>query len=242
MAIYRLILLSAVASCLVLAVPAGAGTLQFHGSDFGGQGALSFTPGLGNSLTVTAGAGGNGALVTDFLTSYGTCGGDCSVVGGYMTLSTGGQLACAGGGCTGGGAFSYSFGAGGNIKIVGEIPTLGINTPTILFTASFVSGSFAGTGGVASVVAGINLASIVLAQQLGQYNYSGGDNDDIAFNVSPTCSTGGICSGTIVESDTSFQTIPEPATLSVLGVGLFTVANGLRRRMPANRPTESFPK
>ncbi len=232
MAIHRFIPVAALAACMVLAISAWAGNLQFHGNDFGGQGTLSFTPGLGDSLTVTAGAGGNGALITDFFSSYGTCGGDCSVVGGYMTLSTGGQLACPAGGCAAGGAFNYSFGAGGNIKIVGEIPTLGINTPTVLFTASFLSGSFLGTGGVASVVAGINLASVALAPQLGLFTfYSGSDNDDIAFNVSPTCSSGGVCSGMIIESDTSFQTIPEPSALSVLGGGLFIFAAGLRRRI-----------
>ena len=238
MAIHRFILFSALAACLVLAVPAWAGTLQFHGNDFAGQGTLSFSPGMGNLITVSAGGGGNGALVTDFFSSNGICGGDCPVIGGYLTLSTGGQLACGVGGCTGSGSFNYLFGAGGNIKIMGEIPTLGINTPTVLFTASFVSGSFAGTGGVGSVVAGINLGSIVLAPQLGLYNYSGANNDDIVFNVGPTCSTGGACSGTIIESDTSFQTIPEPATLSVLSVGLFTFASGLLGQRLRTRPTE----
>jgi len=236
MALHKCILLCALIAFLALAGPVWAGTLEFHGDNSAGQGTLSFTPGVGDSLTLSAGAGGNGALITDFFNSYGICGGDCSVIGGYMTLSTGGQLACGVGGCTGNGAFNYTFGAGGNIKVVGEIPTLGINTPTLLFTASFVSGSFAGTGTVASVVAGISLASIVLAPQLGLYKYSGADNDDIVFKVSSTCSTGGACSGTITESDTPFQTIPEPATLSVLGVGLFTFGAGLGRKMLAHKP------
>jgi PEP-CTERM motif-containing protein len=215
---------------LALAGPAWAGSLQFNGSDSAGQGSLSFTPSVGNALTIGAGGGGNGALITDFINTFGTCGGDCSIVGGYLTLSTGGET----GGLSGGGTFAYSFGSGGTIKIVGEIPMLGINTPTALFTASLGSGSLTGGGTVGSYTAGINLASIMLAPQVGLYNYNGANNDDISFSISPSCSTGGICTGTITQSDTSLQTIPEPATLSVLGVGLFAFGTGLRRRMAAS--------
>ena len=116
------------------------------------------------------------------------------------------------------------------MKIIGEVPMLGINTPTVLFTASFLSGSFTGGGSVGSVTPAIDLASIMLAPQLGLYNYSGANNDDISFNISPSCSTGGICTGPIIQSDTTLQTIPEPGTLSVLGVG-FAFGAGLRRRM-----------
>ena len=231
MAVRRLILFAALAASLTLAAPAWAGTIQFHGNDFMGQGDLSFTPGLGNALTIGPGGGGNGALVTDFFNTNGFCGGDCSIVGGYMTLTTGGEIS----GMSGGGAFNYQFGNGGTIKVVGEIPILGINTPTVLFTASFLMGSFTGGGSIGSLTAGINLASIMLNPALGIYHYTGGNTNDITFNVSPTCSTGGICTGTIIQSDTTLQTIPEPATLSVLGVGLFAFGTGLRRRMAANK-------
>jgi hypothetical protein len=231
MTVRRLILLAALVACLALAGSAWAGTLQFHGNDFTGQGSLSFTPGLGNSLTIAAGGGGNGALVTDFFNSTGFCGGDCGIVGGYLTLTSGGET----GGSSGGGGFNYNFASGGNIKIVGEIPTLGINTPTTLFTASLLTGSFTGTGAIGSYTAGINLASIKLASQLGVYNFSGGDNDDISSNVSPSCSTGDVCSGAIIEADTPLQTVPEPSTLSVLVVGLFTLGTGLCGSMAASK-------
>jgi hypothetical protein len=42
------------AMCLALAVPASAGTLQFTGFTPNGQGALNFTPGIGNTLTIGA--------------------------------------------------------------------------------------------------------------------------------------------------------------------------------------------
>ena len=109
MAVRRLILSLALVACVALAGPAWAGSLQFHGNSFamGGQGDLSFTP--GGSLSITAGNGGMGALITDFFST--SCGGDCPVVGGYMTLTTGGQTS----GFASGGAFSYTFGAGGSI-------------------------------------------------------------------------------------------------------------------------------
>ena len=232
MAVNRLILLAALVGCLALGVPAWAGTLQFHGFDFAGQGQLSFTPGLGNTLSIGAGGGGNGAIITDFFNSGilpTFCAGDCPIVGGYLTLTTGAETS----GSTGGGSFSYSFGGGGMIQVIGEIPTLGINSPTTLFSAKFlpVGTTFSGSGTVGSLIGQLDLSTIMLAAQLGMYKYTGGSNDDLSFSISPSCATGGKCTGTLVQSDTSLQTIPEPATLSVLGVGLFTFGAGLRRRM-----------
>ena len=231
MAVRRLILIVALVACVALASPVWAGTIQFHGNDFTGQGALSFTPGVGNALTIGAGNGGNGAFISDFFNQQ-ICGGDCPIVGGYMTLTTGAETS----GMAGGGSFNYQFGNGGMIKIIGEIPILGINTPTVLFMANFLMGSFTGGGTIGSVTVGLNLASIVLNPALGAYHFTGGNNNDISFNISSTCSTGGKCTGTIIQSDTTLQTIPEPATLSVLGVGLFTFGAGLRKRVLAPKP------
>jgi len=233
MAVRRLILFATLVACLALAGPAWAGSLQFHGNNFAGAGTLSFTPGLGNTLTIGAdGKGNQGALITDFFNSYGICGNDCSIMGGYLTLTSGGET----GGFAGGGLFNYSFGAGGSIKVVGAIPFLGINSPTTLFSATFVNGTLSGAGSVGSFLGTIDLASIVLAPQLGLYKYTGASTDGLAFQVTGTCGTGGICKGTIVQSDTTFETMPEPATLSVLGVGLFAVGAGLRRKMAAPKP------
>jgi PEP-CTERM motif len=232
MAVRKLVLFAALAACLAVAGPAWAGSLSFHGNS-AGEGELSFTPGVGNDLTIGAGNGANGAVVTDFYSTGGAaiCGGDCTIVGGYLTLSTGGETS----GGASGGSFLYDFGSGGTIKIVGEIPSLGINSPTTLFMASLVSGQFSGTGTIGSVIVAINLSSIVLAPQLGSYHFTGANNNDIAFDLSSTCATGGVCTGPIIQSDTNFQTIPEPATLSVLGVGLFAFGTGLRRRMAATK-------
>jgi len=232
MDVRRLILFAVLGACLALASPAWAGSLLFRGTNFpDGQGLLSFTPGIGNDLTVGPGGGFNGGPVTDFMNTYGICGGDCSITGGYLQLASGPETS----GSAGGGTWTYLFGSGGNIKIFGEIPILGINSPTLLMTASFASGSFTGAGTVGSFIGGINLASIVLAPQLGVYKYSGASTDVASFNITDTCSTGGSCSGSIVDAATTLQTIPEPATLSVLGVGLFAFGTGLRRRMAANK-------
>src|SRR5208337_2989314 len=57
----------------------GPGVLQFFGNNPAGQGALSFTPGVGNPLTIGAGKGANGGLITDFFNGAGVCGGDCTI-------------------------------------------------------------------------------------------------------------------------------------------------------------------
>jgi hypothetical protein len=230
MAVRKVILFVTLVVCLALAGPAWAGTLTFNGFNVNGQGLLSFTPGLGNSLTIGAGNGGNGALVTDFFNTGGICTGDCSIMGGYLTLSTGPETS----GFHGGGIFSYSYGAGGAVDIFGKVPSLGINVSTLLFSASLLPGTtFSGAGSVGSVLGQLNIGSIVLNPALGTYHFSGASNDDLSFSISPSCATGGKCTGSLIQSTTSLQTIPEPATLSVLGVGLFTFGAGLRRRMLA---------
>ena len=113
MAVRKLVLCAILATCLVIVVPAWAGTLQFTGTDFAGQGALNFNPGLGNDLTIGPGSGGQGALITDLVNNLFICGGDCAITGGYLTLTSGGETS----GSAGGGAFTYTFGAGGTIQI-----------------------------------------------------------------------------------------------------------------------------
>jgi hypothetical protein len=235
MAVRKVLLLAALVVCLTLTCPVWAGTLTFNGFMVNGQGLLSFSPGIGNTLTIGAGNGANGALVSNLLENVGLAcpGGNCPIMSGFLTLTTGPET----GGSSGGGIFSYNFGAGGLVKIIGAIPTLGINNPnTVLFSASLLPGTtFSGAGSVASVIGQLNLASIMLAAQLGSYHFTGGSNDDLSFNINPGCSTGGPCTGSLVQSTTALQTIPEPATLSILGVGLFTFGAGLRRRMARAR-------
>jgi len=233
MAVRRLILCIALVACVALAGPAWAGNFSFHGNAGSGQGELSFAPGVGHALSIGSDGVNPGALITDLFTNN-LCFGDCGIVGGYMTLTSGVQLACSPNPCTTGSSFLYSFASGGTMSIFGKMPQLGINVSTLLFSATFLNATWTGGGAVGSYTAGINLASIVLAPQLGMYHFNGGVNNDISFSIDQACSTGGICSGLIVQSDTTLQTIPEPATLSVLGVGLFAFGTGLRRKMTAS--------
>src|SRR5208282_5526736 len=112
----RLIVCTMLAAFLMSGIPAWAGVvlpgvLQFFGNSPGGQGLLSFTPGIGDTLTIGAGNGGNGGLITDLFNGVGLCGGDCGVTGGYLTLTSGGEVT----GTNGGGLAYYTFGAGGTV-------------------------------------------------------------------------------------------------------------------------------
>jgi PEP-CTERM motif len=227
MAVRKLVLCAILATCLTIVVPAWAGTLQFTGTDLAGQGSLSFTPGLNNLLTIGPGGGGQGALVQNLVNNLFICGGDCAITGGYMTLMSGGEAT----GTVGGGSFLYTFNGGGTIDIYGTIASHNINS-ALIFSATFLPGGvFTGAGSVGTYVASVNLGSIFLNPNLGTYKYSGGSNVDTSITINPGCSTGGACSGLIFNTNTTLQTIPEPATLSVLGAGLFAFGAGLRRKM-----------
>ncbi len=236
MAVRRLILFATLVGCLVLASTAGADSYTFNAPfQSTGQGFLTFTGGAGDSLTIGAGNGGNGALITDFFNTQGICGGDCSIVGGYIKLTSGGETMAF----ASGGSFSYTFGAGGSEQIFGKIPSLGINSSTLLFSASFLPGAtFAGSTltGVGSYASNINTNSIVLNAALGKYHYISGSGDDLSFSITGNCGTStiGTCQDAINQSVNMFV-ISEPATLSVLGVGLFAFGTGLRRKMPAGK-------
>jgi hypothetical protein len=210
---------------VVFVVPAWAGTLDFAGSASPGQGLLSFTPGNGNTLTIGAGNGTNGATVTDLFTSFGLCGGDCTIVSGYATLTSGAET----GGSAGGSIFSYTFGSGGTLDIYGGIPSQGISTGSLLFSSSFSSASFTGSGAVGTFSADVDLGSIFLDPSLGAYNFTVGDTTEVSFRITSTCGTGGGCSGPIVLSDTTLI-VPEPYGLPLFGIGLLSLAAVANRK------------
>jgi hypothetical protein len=86
--------------CLASASPLWANTVVFDGLSASGQGSLAFTPGIGNTLVIGAGNGAAGAPVTDFFII--PAGSISSIVGGYLTLTSGPETS----GSAGGGIFS----------------------------------------------------------------------------------------------------------------------------------------
>ena len=213
--------------CLALASPALADNLIFNGFAVNGTGLLSFTPGVGHTLTIGAGNGGNGALVTDYLNPV-LCGGDCPIIGGYATVTSGPEIS----GSAASNAFAYNFGPGGSVNIFGAIPLLGLNVPSLLLHASFdVGTTFSGAGTVGSFLGALNLPSVVLNPALGTYTLIGAANDEIALSLNRGCAAGGSCSGSIIQSTTALQTVPEPGTMALLGTGILGLTGALRRKL-----------
>jgi len=219
---------------LALAGPAWAGTIEFTGSTVTGQGTLNFNPGAaGNTLTIGAGGGGLGALIQNLSDTLGLCGPSpgCSITSGYLTMTSGGLL--AGGGCSGGNC-AYDFKAGGTLDIFGKVTTSLGTSMGHLLTAMFSNGAFDVSGTVGTYSGGLNIPSIKLfGPAFGTYNFTGGSGDAITISLNTSCRTGGSCTGLVDEDSVSLETttIPEPATLCVLGSGLFALATGLKRKL-----------
>jgi hypothetical protein len=213
--------------CLtLLAYPASA-SLIFSGENNPGQGLMTFSPGMGNSLVVGPGDGGNGALITNLFNSNGLCHGDCGIDGGYLTLATGGETfgyACCG-------TWNYLYGSGGSMDIWGAIPDLGINTVSKLFSAQFLAGAeFYGGDGLGSLVASIDPNSIQLNPALGTYQITSPWMEQVYLPVQG-CSDGRDCSGPVQITAVQMQTevVPEPTSIVLLGSGLIAFGSKLRR-------------
>ena len=237
MVVRKLILLAALVVGLALASPVWAGTLTFDGTNLpNGQGLLNFAPGVGHTLTIGSGNGGLGALITEMVSSPSICGaGNCAVTGGYSTLVTGAETS----GVHGGGSFAYTFGGGGTFSIIGGIAGLGIANGSTLLTLSFLPGmTFSGFGNVGVISGNVNLSSIVLNPllnaALANHLFIGGSVFLETISLNAACQNGGNCFGPLQIASANLQFIPEPATLSVLGVGLFAFGAGLRRKVAAN--------
>jgi len=234
MPLRRLTLLAAVILSLALSSPVWAGTLQFTGDNLNGQGLLNLNPtqnGGNGILTIAAGNGGNGALITALLNDLGICAGSCGITAGYLTLTSGTEASQT---IIPGVLAAYTFNAGGSVHIIGGVPSLGLANGSTLLTGTFMPGAgitiFGQSG---SFQGGINLNSIVLNPAFGKFEFQAGHVNEFGFSIDGgACLNGGVCTGTISQSTVQF-TVPEPATLSVLGIGLFASGAGLRRKMAA---------
>jgi len=225
----RALTLSVVA--LALAIPAWA-NVEFSGNSVSGQGLFSFNPGIGHTATIAAGNGGSGALISNVLDD-GICGGNCAITGGYMTLTTGGEVSRT----FFPGGVVYTFNPGGAITIRGEIPALGINTLSTLFSATWIGETLtvtkAGSSAIGTLSGTINLSTIYLNPHLGNYEYQGANALETAFALNVGCATGGNCTGKLNTSDVLLS-VPDSSALLNLDVacsfGMVALV-ALRRRI-----------
>jgi PEP-CTERM motif len=240
----KLTLLAALVMCLTLANQVWAGSLTFSGTNPNEQGNLFFNPisnGGPGVLNIGAGAainGGLGALISDMFLMIPQCGGahDCAVTGnpfpgGYLTLSNAHESGVSGN--------TYTF-SGGKVTIIGGISALGIGNGSTLLTMNFLPGmTFTVTGNTGKIAGNIDVGSIMLNSTIltalgaGFKGFTDGNVFTETIGLDPACSTGGVCRGPLFTTTATLHYIPEPATLSVLGVGLFAFGTGLRRKMAA---------
>lgn len=103
--------------------PSRANSISFNAAT---GGFVSFTPGVGNSLSIFN-------VVINQVTIDGVT---SAVTDGSLEILTGGETISSGTA-----PMSVLFAAGGILAITGSVPSLGINTDTQLFSASFLSGA-----------------------------------------------------------------------------------------------------
>jgi hypothetical protein len=183
--------------------------------------------------TVSYSAGGTFTVTSAVITDVYINGVDYPVVDGILDLTSGatsGYLGCTGGACL------ASFDAGGSLDVTGEVPGLGITTVSPLLSSSYlVNGVLSFTGGSNDTgwySADLDPSSVVLNSgilaALLDTTVMSGSNTELLIHIDFTTST---YSGKVSESGADIIT-PEPATMSVLGLGLLSLLGlaGFRKR------------
>jgi PEP-CTERM motif len=199
----------------------------------GAGGTVSFKLGLGNSLNVTGAPINNLVQFPSFL--------NFPVVGGLLNLSTG---PCESG-CTkfnkGSGTSTLFFDDGGSLSIVGEIPSIGINTMTTLITGFFDSNGIENHEANASLnskthhggIDGYLDISFIDPTIVQALNLLGGNGhgyiSEMLINLSFN-SDQNSWNGSINSTDLDIKPTPEPGSLFLLGSSLLGAAGILRRK------------
>ena len=221
----------------VLAPLASADSLIVQGRqiDFSGGagGAVSFALGNGNSLFVTGAPISSLVQFPSFM--------NFPVVGGLLNLTTGGCET----GCTKvskAGTSTLFFVDGGSLSIVGEIPSIGINSPTTLITAFFDSkgienheanaslNSKTGHGGIDGYL-NITMIDPTIVQALNLLGGSGNGYISEMFLRLSFNANNQSWNGSINSTDLIIKPSPEPSSLFLLGSSLLGAAGFLRRKL-----------